>query len=174
MPRLRALIRDVHDFPKPGIVYKDITPLLRDPAALSLAMECLAQPFRGTHVDAVAGAESRGFITAMAVAAKLSAGFVPIRKPGRLPFETKSEQYELEYGTDCLEIHVDAVQPGEHVLLVDDLLATGGTMVSCCKLVESLGAKVVGVAFLLELTFLGGRKRLGDYPIHSILKFDKP
>ena len=174
IPRLRALIRDVHDFPKPGIVYKDITPLLRDPAALSLAMECLAQPFRGTHVDAVAGAESRGFITAMAVAAKLSAGFVPIRKPGRLPFETKSERYELEYGTDCLEIHVDAVQPGEHVLLVDDLLATGGTMVSCCKLVESLGAKVVGVAFLLELTFLGGRKRLGDYPIHSILKFDKP
>ncbi|MFQ5414164.1 MAG: adenine phosphoribosyltransferase [Phycisphaerae bacterium] len=172
--RLRTLIRDVPDFPKPGIVFKDITPLLRDPAALSLAVEYLAQPFRGIPIDAVAGAESRGFIFAMAVADKLSAGFVPIRKPGRLPCATTSHDYELEYGTDRLEIHADAFKPADRVLLVDDLLATGGTMAACCRLVESLGATIVGVAVLLELTHLGGRTRIGDQPIHSILKYGAP
>ncbi len=170
--KLRELIRDVPDYPKPGIVFKDITPLLRNPAGLSLAVEYLTQPFRHLHVDAVAGAESRGFIFATAVARNLSAGFVPLRKPGRLPAATRAEAFTLEYGTDSLEIHEDALSKGDQVLLVDDLLATGGTMAACCRLVESLGATIVGVAFLVELTFLDGRSKLGDYPIHSILQYD--
>ncbi len=170
--KLRDLIRDVPDFPKPGIVFKDITPLLADPAGLSLAVEYLTQPFRAQRVDAVVGAESRGFIFGTAVARNLSAGFVPIRKPGRLPAETRSEEYVLEYGTDRLEIHVDAVKPGMQVLMVDDLLATGGTMAACCRLVESLGGKIVGLAFLIELGFLEGRRGLTDYPIHSIMSYD--
>ena len=168
---LRSLIRDVPDFPKPGIMFRDITPLLRDPAGLSLAMELLAQPFRGEHVDVVIGAESRGFIFATAVARNLSTGFVPIRKPGRLPCETYSEDYELEYGKDRLEIHRDAVKPGDRVLMVDDLLATGGTMAACFRLVESLGAEIIGSAFLIELSLLGGRKKLDKYPVHSILTY---
>ena len=170
--KLRELIRDVPDYPKPGIMFKDITPLLRNPAGLSLAVEYLTQPFRHVHVDAVAGAESRGFIFATAVARNLSAGFVPLRKPGRLPAATRAEAFTLEYGTDSLEIHEDALSKGDQVLLVDDLLATGGTMAACCRLVESLGATIVGVAFLVELTFLDGRSKLGDYPIHSILQYD--
>ncbi len=170
--KLRDLIRDVPDFPKPGIVFKDITPLLADPAGLSLAVEYLTQPFRGQRVDAVVGAESRGFIFGTAVARNLSAGFVPIRKPGRLPAETRSEEYVLEYGTDQLEIHVDAIRPGMQVLMVDDLLATGGTMAACCRLVESLGGKILGLAFLIELGFLQGRRGLSDYPIHSIMSYD--
>ena len=170
--KLRNMIRDVPDFPKPGITFKDITPLLRHPAALSLAVEYLTQPFRHQHIDVVTGAESRGFIFGTAVARNLSAGFVPIRKPGRLPRSTRSAEYELEYGTDTLEIHEDAVHKGTRVLMVDDLLATGGTMTACCQLVESLGAKIVGIAFLIELTFLDGRRKLSNYPIHSILKYD--
>jgi adenine phosphoribosyltransferase len=168
---LRSYIRDVPDFPKPGIVFKDITPLLRDPGALSLAMELMAQPFRGLHVDVVAGAESRGFIFAMALAAKLSAGFIPVRKPGRLPCPTRSEAYDLEYGSGALEIHEDALKPGDRVLLVDDLLATGGTMAACCRLVESLEAEVVGAAFLIELSFLDGRRMLPDRMVHSIVVY---
>jgi adenine phosphoribosyltransferase len=172
LARLRSLIYDVPNFPKPGITFKDITPLLRSPSGLSLAMEFLAQPFRGMHVDAVGGAESRGFIFAMAVASKLSAGFVPFRKPGRLPREGRSQDYMLEYGAGRLEVHVDAVRPGDRILLVDDLLATGGTMVTCKKLVNSLGGIVVGMAFLIELGALGGRAALGEGLIYSVLHYD--
>jgi len=167
---LAQRIRDVPGFPKPGIVFKDITPLLRDPAGFALAVEYLAQPYRGKNVNVVTGAESRGFIFGAAVAQTLSAGFVPIRKPGKLPSKTQSASYELEYGTDSLEIHVDAIRPGDRVLMIDDLLATGGTMEACCRLVESLGGQIVGVSFLIELSFLGGRKKLGKYPVHSIVQ----
>jgi len=169
---LTRRIRDVAGFPKPGIVFKDITPLLRDPAALSLAVEYLAQPFRGKRVDVVAGAESRGFIFGTAVAQALSAGFVPIRKPGKLPAKTRSASYALEYGIDSLEIHVDAIRPGDRVLMVDDLLATGGTMDACCQLVESLGGEIVGVSFLIELAFLPGRDKLAKYPVHTVVQFE--
>ena len=172
LTKLRELIRDVPDFPKPGIVFKDITPLLAHPAGLSLAVEYLTQPFRSLHVDIVVGAESRGFIFGTAIARNLSAGFVPIRKPGRLPAETISEEYELEYGTDRMEIHCDAISPSARVLIVDDLLATGGTMAACCRLVAALGGEIVGLAVLIELTFLNGRRKVADYPVHSILTFD--
>lgn len=171
LTKLRSLIRDVPDFPKPGILFKDITPLLRDRAALSLAIEYLSQPFFRERVDVVAGAESRGFIFASAVARNLAAGFVPVRKPGRLPAEVVSEEYNLEYGTNTLEIHIDGIVKGERVLLVDDLLATGGTMSACIKMVRSLGGVLVGVAFLVELDALNGRAKLGDLPIHSILHY---
>ena len=172
IPNLQNYVRDVPDFPKPGIVFKDITPLLRNTAAMSLAVELLTVPFRDTHVDVVAGAESRGFIFGMAVARNLSAGFIPIRKPGRLPAKTRSESYALEYGQDSLEIHEDAISAGDRVLLVDDLLATGGTMNACCRLVKSLGGEIVGCAFLIELLFLNGRDQLADYPLHSILQYN--
>lgn len=169
---LSRCITDVPDFPKPGILFKDITPLLGNAAALSLAVEYLTQPYRSTHVDLVLGAESRGFIFAMTVARNLSAGFVPIRKPGKLPRQTKSVKYDLEYGEDALEIHHDAIPPGSKVLLVDDLLATGGTMRACLDLVESTRAEVVGVAFLIELGFLKGRDRLAPHPVHAVLRYD--
>lgn len=171
--KLYALIRDVPDFPKPGIMFKDITPLLGDAAGLSLAVEYLTQPFRRAHVDIVVGAESRGFIFGTAVARNLSAGFVPIRKPGRLPGKTHSESYELEYGTDRMEVHENAIHPGDRVLLIDDLLATGGTMAACCRLVAGLGGHIVGIAVLIELAFLHGRAPLADYPVHSILTYDR-
>jgi adenine phosphoribosyltransferase len=168
---LKKLIRDIPDFPKPGIVFKDITPLLSDPAALSMAVEFLTQPYRAAGIDLVIGAESRGFIFATAVARNLSAGFVPIRKPGKLPSRTRGATYQLEYGTDSLEIHEDAVRPGSRVLMIDDLLATGGTMAACCKLVESLKGMIVGVAFLIELAFLNGRSKLSPYAIHSVIRY---
>jgi adenine phosphoribosyltransferase len=168
---LKRLIRDIADFPKKGIIFKDITPLLGEPAGLSLAVEYLTQPYRDKHVDRVVGAESRGFIFGTAVARNLSAGFVPIRKPGKLPSDTRSITYDLEYGTDTLEIHADAVEPGQRVLLVDDLLATGGTMQACCDLVAGLGGEIVGIAVLIELAFLKGRDKLG-YPLHSVLSYD--
>ena len=170
LARLDRLIRNIPDWPKPGVVFKDITPLLGDSAGLTLAVECLARPFRDQGIELVTGAESRGFIFGTVVAASLSAGFVPIRKPGKLPAATRSEEYELEYGIDRLEIHEDAIQPGQRVLMVDDLLATGGTMAACCRLVESLGGVIVAVAVLIELEFLGGRRQLTGYPVHSILK----
>ena len=170
--KLRELIRDVPDFPKPGIIFKDITPLLAHPAGLSLAVEYLTQPFRHQQVDVVVGAESRGFIFGTAVARNLSAGFVPVRKPGRLPADTYDQEYELEYGTNRLEIHRDAINPGDRVLLIDDLLATGGTMAACCRLVDELGGEIVGIAVLIELTFLNGRSLLQKYPVHSILPYD--
>ena len=168
---LAGLIRDVPDFPKPGILFRDITPLLQDPAGLSLAVEFLTQPYRARHVDLVVGAESRGFIFGTAVARNLSAGFVPIRKPGKLPTTKKSATYDLEYGTDTLDIHVDAVRPGQRVLMVDDLLATGGTMRACCDLVEELGGEIVGIAFLIELADLAGRDKLDKWDIHSVLSY---
>jgi adenine phosphoribosyltransferase len=170
---LRKLIRDVPDFPKKGIVFKDITPLLGDPAGLALAVEYLSQPFRGKNITKVVGAESRGFIFGTAVAQALSAGFVPIRKPGKLPCPTARETYTLEYGMDELHIHRDAVLKDEKVLIIDDLLATGGTIAACCRLVESLGGQIAGVAFLIELAFLKGRERIAKYPVHSVLTFNE-
>ncbi len=169
---LDRLIRNIPDFPKPGILFRDITPLLQDPAGLSLAVEFLTQPFRDKHIDVVVGAESRGFIFGTAVARNLSAGFVPVRKPGKLPAAKRSVTYDLEYGTDTLEIHADAIRPGQRVLMVDDLLATGGTMQACCELVEQLGGKIIAVAFLIELVGLNGRSRLTRWEVHSILRYD--
>ncbi len=169
---LTRLIRDVPDYPKPGIMFKDITPLLASPAGLSMAVEYLTQPYREMGVDIVVGAESRGFIFGTAVARNLSAGFVPIRKPGKLPCATRRAEYELEYGTDAMEIHEDAIAPGTRVLMIDDLLATGGTMAACCDLVSGLKGEIVGAAFLIELCFLNGREKLGDYPLHSVIKFE--
>ena len=169
---LRRLIRDVPDFPKKGIVFKDFTPLLRDPAGLALAVELMANPFRGKNVGLVIGAESRGFIFGIALAQALSAGFVPVRKPGKLPTKTARMEYDLEYGKDCLEIHVDAVQPGQRVLLVDDLLATGGTMQACADLVSGMKAEIAGITVLIELGFLNGRERLRKYgDVHSVLRY---
>ena len=171
---LAKMLRDVHDFPKKGIVFKDITPLLSDSVALSLAVEFLTQPFRDQHIDVVVGAESRGFIFGTAVARNLSAGFVPIRKPGKLPAKTRRVEYKLEYGMDAMEIHEDAIWHGAKVLMIDDLLATGGTMVACCDLVKSLGGEIAGVAFLIELCFLKGRDRFNGLPIHSVIKIEGP
>jgi adenine phosphoribosyltransferase len=170
---LRDYIRDIPDWPKPGILFKDITPLLRDPAALAMAVEEMVNPFRGKHIDVVAGAESRGFIFGTAIAQALSAGFVPIRKPKKLPWKTHSRSYGLEYGTDELHIHQDAIEPGQRVLLADDLLATGGTMRACCELVDAMGCELVGVTFLIELTFLPGRATLKQFEklAHSVVKY---
>lgn len=168
---LERLIRDVPDFPKPGIVFKDITPLLASAAGLAAAIDRMAAPFRDVTIDLVAGTESRGFIFAAAIAATLDAGFVPIRKPGKLPHTTAAIEYELEYGTDRLEVHTDAVAPGQRVLMVDDLLATGGTMKASCDLVRQLGGDIVGITVLIELTFLDGRRLLTDHtPLHTVIE----
>jgi adenine phosphoribosyltransferase len=169
---LLKLIRDVPDFPKPGILFRDITPLLRDPAGLSLAVEFMTQVHRSEHIDVVVGAESRGFIFGTAVARTLTAGFVPIRKPGKLPAEKISLTYDLEYGTDTLEMHADAIKPGQRVLMVDDLLATGGTMKACCELVEKIGGDIIGVEVLIELGGLKGREILSKWPVHSVLMYE--
>lgn len=170
--RLKSLIRDVVDFPKPGIVFKDFTPLIRDPAGLALAVELMANPYRGKNVGLVVGAESRGFIFGMALAQSLSAGFVPVRKPGKLPAAKRSISYELEYGKDTLEIHTDAISTGQRVLLVDDLLATGGTMRACCELVKGMGAEIAGITVLIELLALKGREQLSRFgEAHSVLKY---
>ena len=171
IPTLRALIRDVPDFPKPGIIFKDITPLLADPAGLAMAVEVMANPFRKDRVDVVVGAESRGFIFGTAIAQSLSCGFVPIRKPGKLPGRTHRAEYELEYGSDVLEMHADAIQPRQRVLMVDDLLATGGTMSACIDMVRRTGASIAAAAFLIELDFLEGRKRLEGVEIHSAIRY---
>ena len=169
---LETLIRDVPDYPKPGVLFKDITPLLHDPSGLAMAVELMASPFRGQGIQVVCGAESRGFIFGTAIAQALSAGFVPIRKPGKLPAETRAIEYELEYGTDTLEVHTDAVKPGQKVLMVDDLLATGGTMKACCDLIEQLGGDIVGVTVLIELDFLKGRDKLKPHDgVHSVLNY---
>jgi adenine phosphoribosyltransferase len=172
LAHLRTLIRDIPDFPKPGIVFKDFTPLLRDPSGLALAVELMANPFRGRGVDIVVGAESRGFIFGTAIAQALSAGFVPVRKPGKLPGKTVRMAYDLEYGSDHVEIHLDAVARGQRVLLVDDLLATGGTMEACCKLVQELNGSIAGITVLIELEFLKGRGRLEPFATpHSVLRY---
>ncbi len=167
---LAALIRDVPDFPKPGIIFKDITPLLADPAGMAQAVKQLAEPFADAGIDVVTGIESRGFIFGAMVAAELGVAFVPIRKPGKLPYETIGVSYELEYGTDTVEVHCDAVSPGQKVLMVDDLLATGGTMAAACELVEKLGGKVAGIAFVIELAFLNGKAKLDKYTVHSLME----
>jgi adenine phosphoribosyltransferase len=169
---LTTFIRSIPNFPKPGILFRDITPLLRSPRAFQAAVDQLAEHYTGQQIDVVAAAEARGFIFAAPLALKLHAGFVPVRKPGKLPFDTHSFHYDLEYGTDTLEVHIDGISPGQNVLLVDDLLATGGTMEACCHLMERAGAKVVGCAFLVELTGLGGAKRIAPHATFSLVKYD--
>jgi adenine phosphoribosyltransferase len=168
---LRKFIRDIPDFPKPGIVFKDITPLLLDPAALDAAVDGLAAAVRPLGVDYVIAAEARGFILGAALARELGAGFVPARKPGKLPHETVSAEYTLEYGLDALEVHADALAGGARVLIHDDLLATGGTAGAVCDLVESLGAEIAACAFLVELSFLGGRARLAPHQVHALIDY---
>ncbi len=166
---LLSKIRDVPDFPKPGILFKDITPLLQDPEALRIACELLVQPFRDRDVSVVVGIESRGFIFGPSVAVALGIGFAPARKGGKLPWDTVEETYDLEYGTDQVELHRDAVRPGDRVLIVDDLIATGGTAGATANLVQRMGGEVAGLSFLLELTSLAGRKQLERFEFHSVL-----
>ncbi len=171
MDRLKARIRDIPDFPKPGILFKDITPLVKDPASLRLAVHQLLHPFLGQEITAVAGMEARGFIFGSLVAWELGVGFIPLRKPGKLPYDVQNVSYDLEYGSAALEVHTDALGAGDRVLLVDDLLATGGTARASCELIESLGASVVACAFLVELEGLGGREKLHRYWLHSLLRY---
>lgn len=172
MDQLRSLIRDVPDFPKPGILFKDFTPLLADPRGLALAVELMANPYRGSNVELVAGAESRGFIFGTAIAQALSAGFVPIRKKNKLPRQVRGVDYGLEYGSDRVEIHEDAVARGHRVLVVDDLLATGGTLRACCDLLAQAGANIVGITVLMELVALNGRDKVKGFgAVHSVLKY---
>lgn len=170
--QLRRLIRDIPDFPKPGIVFRDITPLMADPRALALAVDGLADYGRRLQIDCVIAAEARGFLLGPALALALGAGFVLARKPGKLPYETVSAEYLLEYGVDQLELHSDAIGPGARVLVHDDLLATGGTAAALCDLVDQLGGEVVGCGFLIELAFLGGRERLAPREAHALLSYD--
>jgi adenine phosphoribosyltransferase len=171
--RLRGLIREIPDFPEPGIVFKDITPLLADADALALAVEGLADYGRALKADCVIAAEARGFLLGPALALKLGAGFVLARKPGKLPWETVSAEYMLEYGADQLEVHSDAIGPGARVLVHDDLLATGGTAAALCDLVAQLGGEVVGCGFLVELAFLKGRERLAPHEAHALIAYDR-
>jgi adenine phosphoribosyltransferase len=169
--QLKKLIRDIPDFPKPGILFRDITPLLADAAGLALSVELMANPFRGKGIDLVVGAESRGFIFGTAVACCLSAGFALVRKPGKLPFKKVSMKYDLEYGSDTLEMHADAIVKGQRVLIVDDVLATGGTMKACCDLVKQLEGEIAGIAVLTELVGLRGKDKIGPYPVHSVIQY---
>jgi adenine phosphoribosyltransferase len=168
---VKAAIRDVPDFPKPGIVFKDITPLLGDAATFRKTMELMAEMCRDLQVDHVVAIESRGFIFGGALADRLGAGFVPVRKPGKLPWRRVSRTYELEYGTDALEMHQDALRPGARALIVDDVIATGGTARAVSELVEQLGARVAAHAFLVELSFLDGRRKLGGYDVRSLVRY---
>lgn len=168
---LQDKIRNVPDFPQPGIQFKDITTLLKDGEAFRLAIDRLAETYKQQSIDVVIGPEARGFVVGAPVAYVLGAGFVPVRKPGKLPSETISYEYSLEYGKDALEIHKDAIAPGSRVLIVDDLLATGGTTLATIKMVEKLGGKIVGLAFLIELSFLNGRQVLSGYDITSLVQY---
>jgi adenine phosphoribosyltransferase len=174
LPRLdlESCIRGIADFPKPGIMFRDITPLLKDPKGFAEAIRRMAAPYKKGDVDVVVGAESRGFLFGVAIAQALGAGFVPIRKKGKLPAATTCVTYSLEYGTDTLEMHLDAVAPGARVLMVDDLLATGGTMAAGCEMVEKVGGRIVGVEFLIELSFLNGRAKLAKYPVHTQIVYE--
>ena len=169
---LRGRIRDVADFPTPGIVFRDLTPLLGDVEALRFTVDALADAFGGQRVDKVVGIEARGFILAAPVAYRLGAGFVPVRKAGKLPWRTESEEYALEYGVDRLEVHADAVAPGDQVVVVDDVIATGGTAQATVRLIERLGAAVAGLAFAVELTFLAGREKLEGYDVVSLVTYE--
>jgi adenine phosphoribosyltransferase len=172
MDDLRPLIRDIPDFPKQGIVFKDLTPLMADAAGLRRAVEGLAELARPLEVDCIVAAEARGFLLGPALALELGAGFVLARKPGRLPYETVSAEYLLEYGSSQLELHSDALASGARVLVHDDLLATGGTAGALCELVEALGGEVAGCSFLIELAFLGGRERLAPHEVHALLRYE--
>ena len=169
---LKSLIREVPDFPKKGIVFRDITPLLCDASGLALSVELLANPFRGKDIDLVVGAESRGFIFGTAVACCLSAGFGLVRKPGKLPYRCVTQTYALEYGTDSLQMHEDSIRRGQRVLVCDDVLATGGTMRACCELVRKLGGEIAGVAVLIELASLGGRAKVAPLEVHTVLRYE--
>lgn len=171
MNRIHTRIRDIPDFPKPGILFKDITPVLSDPLALKEAVSLLSAPFVGAQITAVAGMEARGFIFGALVAQALEVGFVPLRKPGKLPSTVHTVSYDLEYGSATLEVHSDALTSKDRVLIVDDLLATGGTAKASCQLIEALGAQVAALAFMVELKALGGRERLAPHPIHSLLEY---
>ncbi len=168
---LRDYVRSIPGFPTEGIVFRDITTLLKDPAALRAAVDALVAPIAGERIDQVVAAEARGFIFGGAIACRLGAGFVPVRKPGKLPAETVERTYELEYGTDTLAVHRDAIGPGDRVLVLDDLLATGGTAVAICELVEQLGGEVVACLFLIELSYLGGREKLGGRRVISLIDY---
>jgi len=168
---LEEYIRDIADWPKKGILFRDITPLLAEPRAFSAAIAGMCGEFGAAGVECVAAVESRGFVFGGAVAEKLGAGFVPIRKRGKLPYKTERISYDLEYGTDSLEVHIDGVKGGQKVLMIDDLLATGGTMAASCKLVEKLGGRIVGIAFLIELSELGGREKLKGYTVKSLISY---
>lgn len=168
---LKEHIRSVPDFPKAGILFYDITTLLRDPQGYRMTIDMLATPYTGRGIDTVVGIESRGFILGGAVAHRIGAGFVPIRKPGKLPAKALKETYDLEYGKDALEIHEDAVRPGQKVLIVDDVLATGGTAAAAAQLVRKLGGELQGMAFLIELLFLNGRQKIADQNVYSVLQY---
>jgi len=171
MERLAAHIRNIPDFPQPGIQFKDITPLVKNPAMLRLAVHELITPFKNERLTAVAGMEARGFIFGSLAAMELEVGFIPLRKPGKLPYKVESVSYDLEYGSAELEVHVDALDSGDRVLLIDDLIATGGTAAASCELIEKLGAEIAGCAFVVELDFLNGREKLSDYHIHSLIHY---
>jgi adenine phosphoribosyltransferase len=168
---LKQMIRSVPDFPKPGINFFDITTLLKDPAGLQATIDSLAAPYESANIDVVVGIESRGFILGAAVAQRIGAGFIPVRKPGKLPAKAIKEIYELEYGKDALEIHADAIEEGQRVLIVDDVLATGGTAAAATRLVRQLGGELLGLAFLIELTFLDGKSRLSGEDVYSVLQY---
>ncbi len=169
---IRSAIRDIPDFPKPGIVFKDITPLLSNGPLFGKTIDLIAARYRGQKIDTVLGIESRGFIVGAALAYKLGAGFSVVRKPGKLPYETHSASYQLEYGKDTLEIHIDGIAPNARVVIADDLIATGGTAAATAELVSKLGGTVVECAFVIELSFLNGRKRLQPYSVYSVLQYD--
>jgi adenine phosphoribosyltransferase len=169
---LASLVRDVPDFPEPGIVFKDITPVLGDPVAFNTLIAALAEKYEAQRISKVAGIEARGFTLAAPVARTLEAGFVPLRKPGKLPWQTMRQDYNLEYGTDALEMHIDAVEPGERVLIVDDVIATGGTAFAAVELLRRAQAEVVGVVVFIELGFLNGKATLEDVPFHALVRFD--
>ena len=169
---LKEHIRDIPDFPQPGVVFKDITPLLGSSESFRAVVDLICEPFAGAAIDKVLGVEARGFILAAPVAYRFAAGFVPVRKAGKLPWDIEKEEYELEYGTDVLEIHRDAIHPGERALIVDDVLATGGTAAATIRLVERLGGIVAGLSFAIELAFLGGRGTLGEYNIQALLRYE--
>jgi adenine phosphoribosyltransferase len=173
MDELKKLIREVPDYPKPGILFYDLTTLLQDKKGFHALIKKLCDRFVGKHIDIVAGIEARGFIFAPALAYRLGAGFVPVRKPNKLPWKTEQVTYQLEYGTDKLEIHQDAVKRGEHVLVCDDLLATGGTAAAAVQLIRTLGAEVAGAAFAVELSFLKGREKLNGTEVFSLIQYDK-